>query len=57
MNDAEFKRYVINKLDTLERRLTRVETMLNDYHKFIKLLYVVFAIMLGILGFNIHLYV
>ena len=57
MNDAEFKSYVISKLDALEQRVTRVETMLNDYHKFIKLLYAFFGVALGLLGVNIHLHV
>jgi len=54
MNDNEFKNYVINKLNEIEHRLTRVETMLNDYHKFIKLLYFIIASILGLLGINIH---
>ena len=57
MNDAEFKSYVINKLDKLEQRVTKVETMLNDYHKFIKLLYAFFGAVLGLLGINIQLHV
>ena len=57
MNDAEFKSYVINKLNNMEHRLTKVETMLSDYHRFIKLLYAFFAVVLGLLGVNIHLHV
>ena len=53
MDDNDFKRFVIEKLNEIEHRLTEIETMVSDYHKFIKIGVVIGSFILSALGIKV----